>query len=257
MYAIPPPSSASIPNLWDQYQDLHNIISHAAYLSLCIRLSPTIFYFTPLSPGEAFQPDDQHCLETQIFASSKAQVVANYDEALKTWNEEIPRLEQRIMELKTSDSVPQKDVLQAIKDLNGHEKMNPKHYGYSFRAMAKVCVWPNIRRFKPGSLEEEQANTPQELRTGFRIYEVSKSAAVMYFGTEDRAERARQRVCLRGLVAEKQRGYGRKVEERGMMRAVAPYVLSIAAFAALPAWVFAERFREMGFAESFRGRFVV
>jgi hypothetical protein len=307
MYAIPPPDGATVPKLWDRYQDLHNIISQAAYLSLCIRLSPTIFYFTPLSPGEAFQPNDQHCLETQVFTTSKAKVVADYGAAFKPWNEKRIALEKRLADLKVegqtgvnvvkqgegktakggrvkgkareadakeaqanqakareAEAKAKKEIRQAQSDLEAHNKTNPRHYGFSYRALTKVCAWPNIRRFKPGSLEQEKANTPLELRTGFRIYEVSKSAAVMYFGTEDRAERARQRVCLRGLVGKKQREYGAKNGEgRGVVRAAAPYALGIAAFAALPAWAFAERFRGtgvtealMGLAENFRGGFV-
>ena len=307
MYAIPSPDGAEIPSLWDQYQDLHNVISHAAYLSLCIRLSPTIFYFTSLSPGEAFQPDDQHTLETHIFTASKAQIVADYDAVLKPWNEKRIALQKHLADLteedETGGSVAEQDkhgrpntqgaiarareaarkeararkrntpeaklkretdIKEAQAELEACSKTSPRHYGFSYRAMAKVCAWPNIRRFKPGSLEEEQANTPLQFRTGFRIYDVSKSAAVMYFGTEDRVDRARQRVCLRGLVEEKQREYGaKKWEGGGVVRAAAAYALGLAAFAALPAWALGETFtgtgaREalMGLVENFRGGFV-
>ena len=290
MYAIPPLDGVTIPKLWDQYQDLHNIISQAAYLSLCIRLSPTIFYFTPLSPGEAFQPDDQHCLETQLFTASKAKVVADYDAVFTPWNKKRISLEKRVATLKAEDQTEvndfkqgegktakvrrvkgkqaqakaKKEIKKAQVDLEAHNKTHPRHYGFSHRALTKVCAWPNIRRFKPGSLEQEKANTPLELRTGCRIYEVSKSAAVIYFGTEDRAERARQRVCLRGLVDQKQREYGTKNGKgRGVVKAAAPYALCIAAFVAVPAWAFAERFRGtgvtkalMGLAENFREGFV-
>ena len=245
MYAIPPPQGQTIPLIWDQYQYLHNIISSAAYLSLCIRLSPTIFYFTRLSPNEAFQPDDQHCLESEIFTRSKQKIVDNFDALNKQWNEKKTKLEADLEVLGTGASIELEQGKQLKTELAAHLATRPRHFALSYRALLKIGAWPNIRRFKPGSVEQEEAGIPLEQRTGCRIYEVSKSAGVFYFGIEGRAERAKRSVCLRALVASKQKEYGAQragSREAGWAMTAVPYVLAVVGTAAIPYYFLAERF---------------
>ena len=259
MYAIPPPHNAWTPKTQDLHQSLHNIISDAAYLSLCIRLSPTIFYFTPLSPNEAFNHDDQHCLKPKSFAESKEKVVKDYENFLKLWNAKKTELEKHVADLKAKEqarvdtakqaeakaaaaeaqkskaqkgkkvkqpetkttreaeaqareiyqSIRRSQILHGAQDELEEHKTDPRHYGFTYRAMSKICAWPNIRRFKPGSEEEEKdCHLELDIMTGCRIHEICKSAEVFCFRTDNGEEMDRLEDCLKGLVKEKQRQYG-------------------------------------------------
>ena len=227
LYSIPPPEGKRTPLIWDQYQSLHNIIATAAYLSLCIRLSATIFYFTPLLPNEGYQPEEQHCLEKESFDASRKAVVDEYTVAFNAWNERREWLGQEVRRIQVAGQIDQRRGVKAKADLATHIKSPPVPIGATHRALCKIGVWPNIRRFKPGSKEEEKnGKVPLEEKTGFRIFEVSKSAGVFYFELQDRMEREKERVCLKGFVKGK-RG------KSGIGNGVVPYVLALTAAAAV------------------------
>lgn len=228
--------------VWNQYQQLHNIISYAAYLSLSIRLSPTIFSFTPMLPNAPYNPDDQERLEEEVFTASEENIVMQHREMVKSWTgerdrleEEIEKLLQPVVEQQQGQGAPipkmqapppgvppapaaidEAAVQMARDQLAAHMENRPKHL-YNYHALCKIAAWPNIRRFKPGSKkEEEQPGLSLEEKHGFRILEVMKSAGVFYYGVEDGMERNRTAVDLGQFVKWRQsggRGGGQYYEE--------------------------------------------
>lgn len=141
------------------------------------------------------------------------------------------RLKETAQTLTDQNIIDEPSGVKAREDLAAHIKACPEHLGATHRALCKIGVWPNIRQFKPGSEKEEKARcvVPLEEKTGFRIYEISKSVGVFYFGLVDRMEREKQRVCLKGLVADKQKQYGKS----GTGASVVPYAIALA-LAAFP-----------------------
>lgn len=57
------------------YQDLCDIVSRAAYLSLCIRLDTSIFAFHYEIPGTRFEPKEQNCADLLCFQNSKENAI--------------------------------------------------------------------------------------------------------------------------------------------------------------------------------------
>ncbi|KAJ5037559.1 uncharacterized protein L3040_007731 [Drepanopeziza brunnea f. sp. 'multigermtubi'] len=78
LYSLPPPSNKKLPLVADLHQSLHNLVSHAAYLSICVRVSPNIMQFVDLQPGADWDPDDMYSLETEQYTQSKADVIAAF-----------------------------------------------------------------------------------------------------------------------------------------------------------------------------------
>jgi hypothetical protein len=116
----------------------------------------------------------------------------------------------------------------------------------------KIAIWPAIRRFKPGSSQDERLNTPLETRDGFRIFDVGKAAAVFYFGMENRREALKGRTGLERLARLKKRRYGER--EPGVGRGVVLFAAAAAAaaVAGIPAaLVYGEGFRRV--AEEYLG----
>jgi hypothetical protein len=234
LYRIPPPEGKPTPLVWDQYQSLHNIISSAAYLSLCIRLSPTIFFFTALYPNEPYNPDEQDDLESEISTASKQKIVDEWTAAMTAWNEKRTQMEETVQKLTKDGHIEMPSGQTAKSNLATHLATRPNPPIY--RSLSKIAAWPNICRFKPGSEVEEKAGCALALeeKTGFRIYEVSKSAGVFCFGIEDRMERAKSKVCLRGFMEGKQRASGKGVGKRkNRVVAAAPYALGTLVVTAL------------------------
>lgn len=125
LYALPPAKNVSLPSLEDQYQVLHNIIASASYISLCIQLSPTIFYDSVVLPCETYSPEDQFGPETLSYSESKDIVTNKYQRVFKVWDEKLKVLEA---ELKPLQEVGEAKALGEIEEkLEGHAKKRPYH----------------------------------------------------------------------------------------------------------------------------------
>lgn len=229
LYSRPPKDGAKNHRVQDQYQALHNIIALAAYLSLCIRLSPTIFYFSNVSPNTPYDEDQQHSVDARGYTKSKEAVVTAYRAAAAAYQQKRAELEREIAKLKAAGKSDTSRVFRkAQAKLDAHIAAQPDPPGQMHEALTKIGVWPNISRFKPGTQEDDETATPLASRRGCRIFEVSKSAVVCYYGPESRAKRAEGRVRLEDFVEQKVKRYGKK--ERGLGKGV---VFATAAAAAV------------------------
>jgi hypothetical protein len=232
LYCRPPKDGAKNPRVEDQYQALHNIIALAAYLSLCIRLSPTIFYFSNVSPNTPYEQDEQHSVDAGGYTTSKQAVVTAYRAVAAAYQKKRAELEREIAKLKAAgNSDTSRGFRKALAKLNAHIAAQPDPPGQTHEALTKIGVWPNISRFKPGAPEDDDAKTPLESRLGFRILEVSKSAVVCYYGAESRAKRAEGRVRLEDFVERKMKRYGK--EDAGFGKGVV-FATAAAAAAGIP-----------------------
>jgi len=253
LYRRPPTDGRANPQMADQYQALHNIISTAAYLSICIRLSPTIFYFTALAPNTPYDPADQHSLESLLYTHSKAAVLHSRTVALSLFQNRTSHLTTTLARLQTAGHRPTSRIYRrAQAALDSHLRTQPQPLSRTHRALVKIAIWPAIRRFKPGSSQDERLNIPLETRDGFRIFDVGKAAAVFYYGMENRREALKGRTSLEVLARMKKRRYGER--EPGVGRGVVLFAAAAAAaaVAGIPAaLVYGEGFRRV--AEEYLG----
>ncbi|RAL59947.1 hypothetical protein DID88_000573 [Monilinia fructigena] len=75
---LPAPSRTDIPLPTALHQSLHNIISSAAYLSICIRISPTIIHLSHLAPGTPYSPEEHTSIMQASWTLSKTLVQGNW-----------------------------------------------------------------------------------------------------------------------------------------------------------------------------------
>jgi hypothetical protein len=85
LYALRPTEEFQNPNIQDQFQSLHNIVSTAAYLSICMRLSPTIVSLVSVNPGTYFDPDDHRVIDKAGYIASRAIATDAYHSQRDTW----------------------------------------------------------------------------------------------------------------------------------------------------------------------------
>jgi hypothetical protein len=227
LYNLPGGEAVEIPELRDQYQSLHNLISHAAYLSLCIRLSPTIFYFTDVVPGAPFDNDEQASLEMELYSQSKQAVVDAHAAARRTHQRNL-RVANREVARLTAENANKWRLGRAQRKVAvlGPAPLLPIQ---THRAMAKIGVWPGIRRFKAGSSREEKEDQRKFLgdKDGFRIYDIGKAAIVCYFGPQVRT--AKDRVALAKFVRNKESVYWSLVKWYGFSVTVGVGIVGVAA----------------------------
>jgi len=201
MHAIPPPPGVVVPSIKHHYQALHNIIAQAAYLSICIRLSPTIFHTSHLSPGANYEDEEQHSMSPPIWAASKNAVLrvwkkkkAPYEEARRIAVEAVelnkPLVTDHPVRIRAEAALQAAN--RALHDLKGPTQTH--------RAMVKIAVWPNVRRYSPGSGEEGGEED------GFRILSLTYAGALYYYGEQGRAPAQKEK--LLEFVKEKQKRYG-------------------------------------------------
>lgn len=231
LYSRAPSDGGSNRTIEDQYQALHNIIAHAAYLSICIRLSPTIIYFSHVTPNTPFDRNDHKSLETWLYYNSKKAVVKEFTETRRLFNKKQTELENEIAGLNAAGKEASRAGQKALAQLDAHLLMEPHPPSETHRALAKIAVWPSICRFKPGSKKEDDDDKPLDDRRGFRIIDMIPSYAIFYYGLHDRVKRFEERVALQDFVDAKIKLHGQK--ESGVGKGVALAAVAAAA-AGLP-----------------------
>lgn len=184
-----PPDGKPLPQINDLYQNLHDIISSAAYLSIRIRASPTIFYLVDMAPGQFYMRDDQVSLDREGWTRSKEAVMRAYN-ASRTANiaerGEANREVARLSNERNLDTRAGRKALEYQRRVTAQEPRPPAH---EYRAMVKIGVWPSVKRFKPGSAEDERrerehpnGKIPLYEKNGSREYEICRAAVVCYYG---------------------------------------------------------------------------
>ncbi|KAK0115578.1 hypothetical protein ONS96_014030 [Cadophora gregata f. sp. sojae] len=221
LYSLSPPPGTPTPDISSLYQALHNLVSQAGYLAICVKLTPSVIQMYDVRPGDIWQPDDMHCLdEAAAFAASKELVMGDWrqvrhgvrvarDEAeayMRGLAPEGTNTYRNGSEDNNEDDEQDEDDREAEVEVVGGGTRQYRHAKANFdkldalltdklqnpptrthRALIKLSVWPVIRRYTPGSLEEDsQPNKPLHEKDGFRIFLVAKAGVVAYFGREDR-----------------------------------------------------------------------
>jgi len=99
LYAIPPRKGKTLPEFRDQYQALHNLVSTAAYLSICMRLSHTIFQFNDMRPGAGWSDREMHSLEDLLYAQSQDAIIWDFEDKHDNWEMKRAELEEQVQRL--------------------------------------------------------------------------------------------------------------------------------------------------------------
>ncbi|KAH6702961.1 hypothetical protein BKA61DRAFT_418565, partial [Leptodontidium sp. MPI-SDFR-AT-0119] len=169
LYTLPPPPSTPAPLIQDLYQSLHNLVSQAAYLSLCVKLTPSIIQIHNLRPGDRWHPDDMHCLDTEGFVDSKRTVCDDWRQErhnIRVWTEkkrsEMEGLKPPVSAGGGVQGNGGKETRAYRRAKGAWEEMNrmlveknASPPSYTHHALIKIAVWPVIRRYTPGSAEED------------------------------------------------------------------------------------------------------
>ncbi|CZR55342.1 uncharacterized protein PAC_05229 [Phialocephala subalpina] len=209
LYQLAPPQGSKIPQVVDLYQALHSLISNAAYLSFSMRLSPTIFYITPLSPGDVYSAEDHLNFSMLSYTASKQAVVDQYA-AATMYHKELSNpqelLAKRLKKKGMEHTAQGKAASTLAAEIKTHAPTNP---GNTHRAMVGIASWPVVTRFTPGG-EEDDENSPGGVaylpdKDGFRIFQISKGGGVFYYGRERRGGDMGERTRLRHWAREKER----------------------------------------------------
>lgn len=238
LYSRPPKDGHPNRKIADQYQALHNIVSVAAYLSICIRLSPTIFFFSHASPNMPYDREDQSCVSMRAYNLSKRKVVVAYNKNKAAYETKKQKLQGAIDHLEAAGKSATSRVYRSARQkLDSHLRTRPPTLQSTYRALAKICIWPSITRYKPGTKEDDDAERPLEERDGFRAFEISKSGVACYYGFADRAQRAKTEISLVEFVKNKKAKFGKKeplLHRRTLLAAVA----AVTATAGIPYFIY-------------------
>ncbi|TVY34420.1 hypothetical protein LOCC1_G007075 [Lachnellula occidentalis] len=218
LYRLESSDGKTTPDPAHQYQSLHNLISSAAYLSLTVRMSPTIFFWVDVSPGTFYDQDDQTSLDSISYTRSKHAVTSAYTSARSQWVAEKQEIDDLVADLESRGQIATRKGTKAKQRQAAIQTQAPRQPSYEYRAMAKIGVWPSIKRFKPGSAEDEKRENdnpsekiPLYMKNGSREYEISKGAVVCYYGKTERKDDGR--FGLEEFVELKQKEWNPKVRE--------------------------------------------
>lgn len=180
----PQPEANLLPQFQDQYQILHNIISSAAYLSICVRLSPTIFHLVNVRLGNQYDPDDHWNLDWENWKRSEKVGRELFKEQREAW-EQRERKARRALE-KLVDEGKQNEP-EGMRAQEVHRVILAEMPRHSYGAQTTMSVWPVITRYKPGSVQDDLneahgVKTYLRDRDGFRIFQISKAAVIIGYG---------------------------------------------------------------------------
>lgn len=102
---------------------------------------------------------------------------------------------------------------QLQQELDVMRKSQPIPTSRTHRALTKICLWPVIRRYKPGGTLDDKLLKRLEEKDGMRIVPITKAIVVDYFGEEKRA-RTRED-GLTAFVKAKKKRFGRQIVTLG------------------------------------------
>ncbi|CZT51897.1 uncharacterized protein RSE6_13119 [Rhynchosporium secalis] len=193
LYSLPPPAGKPAPKVSALYQSLHNLVSQAAYLSICCKITPSVIQIHDLRPGDQWQPDDMASLDTDGYIDSRAVITEDY-------KQEVHNLKAYIAKVKKEMDSLMPPLVEGIKTTKCEQAIAEYHKylgilaektrcppTYTHRALVKISVWPIIRRYTPGSEEEfSDQRIPLREKDGFRIFLLGKGAVIPYFGRENK-----------------------------------------------------------------------
>ncbi|KAH7403169.1 hypothetical protein BKA64DRAFT_776521 [Cadophora sp. MPI-SDFR-AT-0126] len=290
LYSLPPPPNTPAPQFTALYQSLHNLVSQAGYMAICVKLTPSIIQMYDVRPGDTWEPDDMHCLdEAEAFVGSKEVVVGDYRQLrhnIKVAKEEAEVYMRSLAPSQPPDSKngqdgdeedEQHEVEEQDKDVRGSwkyrrakahfDKMDALYTdklsnppSRTHRALIKLSVWPVIRRYTPGSAaDDSQPTKPLHEKDGFRIFLIAKAGVVAYYGRENTGGRGEEEGYVRLgewiEIKERQREERdwRGVVERGARNAVRASSVVVAVVATGLVGRVVDRVMGAGVADGFGG----
>ncbi|KAF7960753.1 hypothetical protein EAE96_000426 [Botrytis aclada] len=207
------------------YQALHNIFSSAAYLSICIRISPTIIYTVSLIPGTAYKPDEHTSIHQNSWTLSKTVVQNNWTRDREELEIERAKAEGYVIAYRNAGEQRLKSTagLRALRRLQNVQKKLADHQppGFTHEAAVKVAIWPLTRRYWAGGTK------PGSDMDGQSVFNVTTAGAVFYY-----KEKGKPFEPLLDFVAEKKKKLGGRYKRVKDLLAVLALV-SLGAFVVL------------------------
>jgi len=195
LYALPPTAKKdsprklpSNPTIQEQNQALHNLISKAGYLSIAIRLSSTIFFFDHANPGDHWEDEEHISVDEEIYNASKTFLERPYEAAVNSLKADYEVLAAQLRATEPGLTLMEEPKTEAGRAIAVQMKamredtQKPIPPNYTHRALVKISILPNIRRFKPGGQIDDETNAPLHTRKGFRVREICKAQVLCYFG---------------------------------------------------------------------------
>ncbi|TGO11097.1 hypothetical protein BTUL_0117g00130 [Botrytis tulipae] len=220
------------------YQALHNIFSSAAYLSICIRISPTIIHTVSLLPGTAYKPDEHTSILQKSWTLSKTVVQNNWNRDHEALEIERAEAEGYVIGYRNAGDrrLESNAGLRALRRLQDVQKKLADHNppGFTHEAAVKIAIWPVTKRYWAGS------SKPGGDMDGQSVFDVTNAGAVFYYKEKDKPIEP-----LLDFVTEKKKKLGGRYERVKDLLAVLA-LLSLGAFmvllyvvgwAALIAWL--------------------
>jgi hypothetical protein len=200
------------------HQDLHALVSQAAYMSIGIRRSRDIFRFSSPFPGEVWDLDQEHVDDT-IYKQSKA-LTDEADKAAERRHRarrrgsrqraESPRpltIGERGRALVTSllnvITPPRNPAWGDVDEQDADDLNTPNSFRHPSRlAKVQIVVWPMLQRFASGVTVDPVSGTAE----GQHITTLFKAQAVYHLGRIDQpGEQYEERPTLEEWVREKTR----------------------------------------------------
>ncbi|TPX19060.1 uncharacterized protein E0L32_011221 [Thyridium curvatum] len=176
------------PRLVEIYQELHNIIAEAGYLSTCMAWSPSIFQFSLPNPGQPWDLGQEHIDSTPYNTSRRLAIRHDQKtesaagEASMESNEKSKLSADRAGEASMESS--EKVELSADRAGEASMESSEKSKLSADRALkVKMVSWPLLRRYKPlGLVNYGGAQKGQDVVT------LGKSDVVYYCGLNEEAK---------------------------------------------------------------------
>ncbi|KAI9648226.1 hypothetical protein NHQ30_002858 [Ciborinia camelliae] len=180
---LPARPNTVTPSAKGFYQTLHNIVASAAYLSLCIRISPTIIHTAHLVPGTPYITEEHTSLLQMSWTFSSTLVQENWARDHHLLESERAVAEGYKLGYDRARRQNSRAGREAVRRLEAAQTKLTEHKppGFTHQACVKIAVWPVTRRYWAGNGE------PGGEQDGQSIYTVTNAGAVFYYKERDKA----------------------------------------------------------------------
>lgn len=155
-YALPSPAREPMPSMLTHQQDMYNIISHAGYLAVCVRLSSSIFHHQfPLTGNTHIDNRNQFNLSPNETANSRNLKLDQRNDRVTANFATIEGLRHQLNQLHEKHA-PVENILECQGDLDSmltRQACESVDLTETHRPKIKISVWPLIQRLRPGNRE--------------------------------------------------------------------------------------------------------
>lgn len=188
-----PDQKLSLPERSDRFTDIYNMVSCAAWLSICVRLHPEPIIIQLADHGDVFDSDIHECVNYDEYCERKAKVLEyrfnesgkqlgeiarSEEQALRAVEEEYDRRLTQMEEQTTQTAAQRELYIQTHKwkfyEWNG-ENLKDNEFFKERESLIKTAVWPSINIYKPGDGKRGGEHN------GLRIYTIQKSQVACHW----------------------------------------------------------------------------